>query len=464
MQSSQSGSALEHEALVRGNASYTRNAKSARTARLLGLVLGCSIPCLGGTAFAQAEPDAAASADVGRAVRLLVLGGVPEFVARVRGQLSDLDVSIETDPSLARGSPAELDAALSGLATRHDADVIAWLGEARDDANASSAGAGASGTTDRVHIWVATRRQVYSRRIGPPRPSTPSPPEPAGESHVSALDTRRRAAIGSEQSATLETAALVVRSAVRSVLFEQRVAGGSADDAAATLDPPAPIAAPKRVLTTASTAPPEAAGTAAPRASSAASLEDREGSADASPRSGSASLGWAAHAGLDWTYAGLSPSGSWSLDAGLALRLQRFRLGVGGSYGFPEIVRHADVQLELQRQTAFVEVGWEALSLPRFVLLPTLQVGAARFTRSSSTSAPDRLAAPAEWSLSALACLALVAQYDLSGVLRLSWGVGVDYLSHVPRYLLARPGEQQIPLLEAWRWQPNAGIALGAVF
>jgi hypothetical protein len=448
---------------MRGVQSGTEATLKGWGARLLGVVRPFVFVCLGGASFAWAEPSGApARADVSAPVRLLVLGDVPEFVARVRGQVSDLDVLIEIDTALARAPGAELEDALLELSARHEADVIAWLGDARGDASAS-AGGPRSGRADAVHVWVAAQRQVYSRRIGPPHTSSP-PPQPAGANPPSALDTRPVVVVnGSERSATLETAALVVRSAVRSVFFEQHGAGGVAGDASTAMEaspdasslgalPAAPIAGPEATVATADSAPPSG------------SLEDREGSAGASPPGPSVPIAWAPHAGLDWTYAGLSRSGSWSLAVGLALRLQRVSLGIGGSYGFPEIVEHADVELELRRQTLFAEVGWEALSWQGFALLPTLQAGVARFMRSSSTSALDRLAKPAESSISALASLELVAQYELTFALRLRGAGGVDFLSHVPRYLLDGAGAEQIPPLEAWRWQPNAGIALGAVF
>jgi hypothetical protein len=423
-----------------------------RGARWLGVMLAGSIPCLGGVSFAQVEPPhGVTSDDVGAPVRLLVLGSVPEFIARVRGQVSDLDVLIEIDAWRTRTPRADPGEALIELAARHDADVIAWLREVSDNASASSAGAEAvSGrSAHAVHVWVAARRQVYSRRIGPLHRSGPSSSEPAGVNHPGALDTREPRVTSSEQSATLEAAALIVRSAVRSVLLEQSGRGGSVGDASMAIE--ASTASSESALPPAAITVP-------------GSVEDREGSGSASPEGAAAALRWAPHARLDWTYAGLSRSGSWSLGMGLALRYQRLSLGVGGSYGFPEIVQHANVQLELRRQTLFAEVGWEALSLPRFTLLPMLQAGVARFARSSSTSAPDRLAKPAESSISALASLELVAEYELTGALRLSGVAGVDFLSHVPRYLLDGAGAQQIAPLEAWRFQPNAGIALGAVF
>src|SRR5688572_20006471 len=98
MREYQPGTVLGHEAVLK-----------RRSARLLGVVLASIIPCLSGTSFAQAEPPAAAAnADAGAPVRLLVLGNVPEFVTRVRGQVSDLDVLIEIDTSLSR-APRALD-------------------------------------------------------------------------------------------------------------------------------------------------------------------------------------------------------------------------------------------------------------------------------------------------------------------------------------------------------------------
>jgi hypothetical protein len=419
--------------------------KCRSSALLRGVLLGCIMPCLAETASAQGERLPIATTDKARAsVRLVLLESVPEFATRVRGQLSDLDVVLDLDATTADAPSVAFERTLVAIAARHAADVVAWLAEAPGEAGSGKA------TGEAVHIWIAGRDRIYSRRVGPAFTPSASPRQAADENHSSALDARPALAIGDEQSATLETAALFVRGAVRSVLFERTGARGPAGDAAMAIESPLPVA------------PPEVAVAPSSRVRSELALEDV---ADAAQTRSTTRLAWAPRAGLDWTYAGLSRSGAWSIDAGLGLRLGRFSVGVDGSFGFPELVRYANVDLSLRRQTLLAEVGWEALRLPRFALRPTLQAGAAWFSRSSSTSAPDRAPTPERLSLSPLVSFELVAEYELGGAFRLSASSGLGWTSHAPRYVIHGPPlAQPIAPLEAWRWQPNAGIALGAVF
>jgi len=417
---------------------------------LLGVLLGCVSPGLVRGASAEGERRPIATTAQGAAlaprVRVLVIDSVPEFGARVRGQLSDLDVLLQIDAPAASPPRGELASSLAEMAARRAADVIAWLGEAPGDAAAGVP------TGIAVHMWIAGRDRVYSRRIGRALSSTPAPRQASDENHAGALGDRPLLDIGAEQSATLETAALFLRGAVRSVLFDRAGARDAHADVSLTIE--SPPAGPAREV-----AIPPAARTAPPLSP--------EPVADSAPtRAGSRStrLAWAPHAGLDWTYAGLSRSGSWAIGAGLGLRLGRFSVGAEGRFGFPEMVRQESVELSLQRQILLAEIGWEALHSGRFALRPTLRAGAAWLSRSSITSAVDLTATSERRSLSALASFDLVAEYELTSVLRLSASSGLNWLSHVPRFAVGITPTRHVVLLEAWRWQPNAGIALGAIF
>jgi hypothetical protein len=175
-------------------------------------------------------------------------------------------------------------------------------------------------------------------------------------------------------------------------------------------------------------------------------------------------LSWLPRAGLEWNQAGLGGIGAWSIDAALGLRFGRFSAGVGVTGGFPELVRYQNVELSLRRETLLAEVGWEALRLGPLGFHPTLSAGAARFTRSARSLARDRAATADQTSLSALVAFELAAECELGETLRLRSNAGIGWLSHVPRYEIDAPAPLQIAPLEAWRLQPSAGIALGAVF
>jgi hypothetical protein len=417
---------------------------------MLGGLLVCTNPWLARAAFAaddRAPAEAPAASRAVTPVRLLVFASAPGFAARVRGQLSGLDVTLELETAMPPGPSTERTDALLELAARHTADVIAWLDEAADDASAGPRGCV-------VHVWIAGRPSLHSRRIGPARRASPPPHRGADDHHASTLDTASGIDLGDgdERSASLETAALVVRGAVRAVSFERSGARASTNDLPPELElrnasPPLAVTTPKPA--SASQSPP---------------LEDTGLSVRAGTPSAARAPAWAPHAGLQWSFAGLNPTGRWSLDAGVAVRTGRLSAGVAGSWSFPEVVQYQSVELRLGRQTLLAEVGWTILQTERFALQPSLGAGAAWFSRSSSTDASDRSVTPEGRSISALVAVQLEADYALTRALHLSLSSGFDWLSHVPRYVIVVPANEPTPVLEPWRWQPNVGIALGAIF
>ena len=192
---------------------------------LLSLLFGL----LPGVARAQA-PDP---------VRILVLAGpTPEWLRRVRGQLSDLPVSIATLALTLEGQPEpELIRQLGPLAEHRDAVLVAWL---ITDHGARRAGTGnvVRAPSTRVGIWFARSGRFFSRPLGGPW-------------------TRLSV---SDRSGVLELAALSVRSAVRSLLLDPTQPEPFRD-----LEPlrPAPSTAPPNAATTSSGAPPSTAPSAA---------------------------------------------------------------------------------------------------------------------------------------------------------------------------------------------------------
>jgi hypothetical protein len=149
------------------------------------LLLGLLCAGLPGAARAQA-PDP---------VRILVLEGpTPDWVRRVRGQLSDLPVSIATLALVVEGQPEpELLRQLRPLAEHRDAALVAWLITERGEVR----GAVGAGST-RVGIWFARSGRFFSRPLG------------GAWTQLSAAD----------RSGVLELGALSVRSALRSLLLD----------------------------------------------------------------------------------------------------------------------------------------------------------------------------------------------------------------------------------------------------
>jgi hypothetical protein len=270
-----------------------------------------------------------------------------------------------------------------------------------------------------VCVWIVGHERVHARQIGP-----------------RAIGARP----DDDRSATLEAAALVVRSAVRAVSFERE----GREHAAAS--PEAPAASAPSSLAALPAAAPEV---------------DR-GLGDDGERDRQA-LGWSPHAGIDWSHAGLNPNGFWSANAGLDLHWGSLSAGVGGGWGFVEPVAYRGVTFEIERRSLVAELGWAVLHRPSFVLRPKLAAGAAWLTRTTRGLTGSVGAEPPSTSLSAIASGELVAEYRLAGPFTLGLHGGLRWFAHTTRYVVEAPSGN-VALAAGWRVQPNAGIALGAQF
>jgi hypothetical protein len=181
-------------------------------------------------------------------LRILVLEGpTSDWVRRVRGQLSDLPVSISTLALVVEGQPEpELVRQLGPIAEHRDAALVAWLMTERLDARgAALPGRAASpSSSTRVAVWFARTGRLFSRPIG------------GSWTRLSASD----------RSGVLELGALSVRSAVRSLLLDPT------QSEPFQLEPARPsAAAAPPASTAASTASPSAVTGTAPRAASPSS-------------------------------------------------------------------------------------------------------------------------------------------------------------------------------------------------
>jgi len=347
-------------------------------------------------------------------VRLLVIDGVPEFSARVRGQVSELGLTLAVEAARPLATHAEVEALLAERAAGRGADVVAWLGELPGEGPADA-------RSMTVYVWIVGHDRVHARRVGP-----------------RALG----ASAEGDRSATLEAAALVVRSAVRAVSFERE---GRIHAAASPEAPEAVPPAPSSLAPLPATAP-----------------EADRGVADDGEREPRA-VRWSPRAGIDWSHAGLNPNGFWSANAGLELHWGSLSGGVGAGWGFVEPVAYRGVAFELERRSLVAELGWAVLQRPSFVLRPKLAAGAAWLTRTTRGLAWSGDAEPPSTSVSAIVSGELVAEYQLAGPFTLGLHGGLRWFAHTTRYVVDAPiGD--VALAAGWRVQPNAGIALGALF
>ena len=338
-------------------------------------------------------------------VRLLVLDPTLEFSARVRGQVSDLDLSLVVEAASADGQAPDVDVA--ARAARHGADVVAWVG-------ASQPGE-APGTA--VYLWLAAQPALRARRVGPPL----APDE------------------SDEHSATLEAAALIVRGAVRAVAFERA--------RARLADASAPASEPAEVAT--------AAPTAAP-----ASAPVLDHAADEPAQS---ALRWAPRGGVSWTLDGVAAGGAWAVSAGFALRLGAFGVGVVGSVGMPTSLQLPDVTLDLQRNSLALELSWEVFSRGPLALRPALVAGGAWISREARATSSDVLTTDGQRVLGAFAGADAALELALSPALRLALSPGLRWSAHTERYVLQTQGDP-LYAAEATRLSASVGVSLGALF
>jgi hypothetical protein len=394
-------------------------------ALLLGVLSGFS-SSQEGSAFAQSAASAgtppvrstrslsprAARSDEAEPVRLLVLEGVPEFSARVRGQVSDLGLTLVVEAASPVATRAEVEALVAARAAGQPVDVVAWLGELPGESSAD-------GRSMTVYVWIVGHDRVHARQIGPP-----------------AIGARS----DDDRSATLEAAALVVRSAVRAVSFERE----GREHAAAS--PEAPAASAPSLLAALPAAVPEV-----DRGVAGDGERERQG------------IGWSPHAGIDWSHAGLNPNGFWSANAGLDLHWGSLSAGVAGGWGLVEPVAYRGVTFEIERRSLVAELGWAVLQRPSFVLRPKLAAGAAWLTRTTRGLTGLADAEPPRTALSAIASGELAAEYRLAGPFTLGLHGGLRWFAHTTRYVVQAP-TGDVALAAGWRVQPNMGIALGALF
>ena len=124
-------------------------------------------------------------------------GPSPEWIRRVRGQVSDLPVAISTLALVVEGQPEpELARQLGPLAEHRDAALVAWLITEKSAERSNAVAPGDGGT--RVAFWFARSGRFFSRSLAGPW------------NRLSASD----------RSGVLEIGALTVRSAVRSLLLD----------------------------------------------------------------------------------------------------------------------------------------------------------------------------------------------------------------------------------------------------
>ncbi|MEY4550784.1 MAG: hypothetical protein RL685_6979 [Pseudomonadota bacterium] len=436
---------------------------------LLGVLLGPWLTA----ASAQTEPP----------LRVLILEGPgAEWLRRVRGQLSDLPVTIVTLPLVVQGqAEADVVRQLGPLATNRDAALVAWLmtDGARYDSSASE--------DTRVAIWFARSGRLFTRRLG----------------------ARWQQLSRADRSGVLEIGALSVRSAARSLLLDPSQVEPESSAARAASAPPATPGAAARgaeaprsedarrspeaqrsedaqrnqdaqrsAETQRQAAPSSAERGAAERSSAAelpAVLEPDEGHIVTSPRvaldptptppdrdseaagsgGGALDLHWSAELGLSGQLAGPPGYATASIAAGVRALSGRWALGLLGRWGLPLRSELGPSELQLQRHAVLVEAQYLGWSWGALELGPLVRGGLALARRETLSGPAALTASGVAWHPAAQLGAGALAQYRWGT----HWGASLRGVLHwLPSptgYSLVDDLGDPIASAQPWAVQPS---------
>lgn len=342
-------------------------------------------------------PDGAATTLTSeRSIRvLLLLRGEVDWVARVRGQLDDVDASVSVSSAPPGGSfESQLETARR-LGTEHDAHVVAWIAFELEPPEGSAPEERAPGAY--VLVWSASTGQHYARRLGEPWNQL-SPPD---------------------QSAALEIGALTVRSAVRSLAIDLR--DEPPNEAAL---PPAPAQVP---LTAAREVP-------------------------------SAGWGWHAGASYNWQLDGQTAWGMSTLAARIGLHRGAWSGSLQGGWGLPASIDAPGAELELQRHVAWLEAAHAPLSLSGFSMEALVRLGVTFGRRETRPTSDDVLATRPRTERALGLSAGVRGALHVNDSHSLTLGVAATWLSEAPRYVVEDPTNNQRFEYALWNIQPSLEI------
>lgn len=339
------------------------------------------------------------------------------LLGRVRGHSADLDLDLlatETgaiEPRLGD----QLDAA-AALAQAQGASVVVW------------ADAGATPGEVLVIVYVPASGRVLVRRLG--------------------------SAGAAPTSSTLESAALVVRGALRA-LAQGAVIGVQREDLSAGEPSSAPQAHSPPV------APP------APRAIEQRAAEPIATSRTTPRRARTRSFGWVLSGGWQFAIDGLSRA----TQQGPALRggilFDSWEISLALSTALPADLSGEGWVVHLSRHSAGIYAGLHIELLRDLNLGVGVLAGAVTFVRSTSTSSPGVEPSPTRWTFSPL----LAAEVRASWLRRVGGGcvglvlaLGTDVVPGAPRFGIEVFGGSEpgaiVPVFDAWLLQPRASLSI----
>ncbi|AKQ67169.1 hypothetical protein A176_004081 [Myxococcus hansupus] len=323
------------------------------------------------------------------------------LLERVKGQSSDLSVTLEPSPGGSlTGTPVEQWRAAEQLAARHDARAVLWFVREGQDV--------------RVLVAELDGRHLFTReaRLG----------EVPGTL---------------EWSAGAEALALAARSALRAV------------DAGAPLG----VVVPPRVDDAPMVTPPAStarAVDAVPRDAAATSL--------ASQREGAVGTWWLSvggHAALD----GYARAGHQGVSLGAGWQPGRWRLRLQLLAGLPARLRDARTEVSLGQHAASAWAGWPWAVTQRLDVEVGVGAGAVVFRRRTSVLAPDVEAAPPAMTWALLTGPELRARWRWAARLGVEAGLSAEVLLGRPELRYVIDGNF-VSRGDGWALRPRLHVAL----
>jgi len=319
------------------------------------------------------------------------------WVARAEGQLSDLPVRVRL---FYRALEPDFERQLAAARAVRTEGLVVWLSpDARTPAHLAAPGDGAY-----FFAWFARAKRLYARRVGP----------------------GFRGSDAAEWSATLEIAALALRTAARAALAGQALG----------------VKAERPVVSAPSTA------TATPP-----TLREQAGQEGA----------WRSIVGASasWSLDGETDTGLLSVGPRLEAELSRWRLGVFGEIGLPATIQSRDAELILRRSYLAASVGRVFAPSLTLHLVPQIDIGAAWFRRETQSKSERLLASESSSTESGLVGLGLlvelaVAEHGLLGV-----GLGGVWVPGAPTIQLLREDGTVLVSHRLRSLQPQLRVTLG---
>ena len=334
-----------------------------------------------------------------RQLQLWILGDDPHWTARAEGQLSDLPVRVHCQGSSLK---PELGQQLAVARTLTASGLVAWLWPSgKLDANGSSSRQGAY-----LFAWFPHAQRLYVRRVGPAKArSDPS-----------------------EWSATLEFAALALRTAARAALTG-RALGLEPKRVVSPDKPRVPVKVP------------------------------------VVPRSKTASQTRAfLVATADWTLDGQTGSGLLSMGPKFGMSLGPWKFAAVAQVGLPSTIRADFASLDLRRSALAAEFGRRFQLSRTLCLAVQARAGGAWFRRDTRSQSDRLIPAPANTTASGLVGVSGLGHWEAVSHTVVGIELGTDWVPGAPTLQLERDDASILSRHSLWPVQPRGQLSLGAVW